>query len=185
MCEDCGKIVLPPHGKRDARSREDGHIERFTSHKNDYLALDSLDKIYKLEELSNKVDLNEFVNEVVGSQFLDSGKNESGGFMARERYNMYDDDDIEAGFVYMEHSYYGLKTIELIMDFLDNGTISDSGINIAAFSGYIQRNLKESPDGQQMYFLPKHSSEMEVILENTYFAIDSLKMLDSIYLFSA
>ncbi|MFX1273636.1 MAG: hypothetical protein ACFFBP_13570 [Promethearchaeota archaeon] len=151
-------------------------IEYGTTHKNTYLTLEMLDRMFKLDDLDTMHDLTRFIDNVIASHFMEIGYDETGGF--------YINDGIQAqpaslrvNFIYFEHSYYAIKILELLTEFLGIGDVHDVGIDHDAFIAYIYRNIQQF--GDILWFQPKYTDDVDIILKNIYFAIDALQILDA------
>jgi hypothetical protein len=78
--------------------------------------------------------------------------------------------------IYLQYSFYAIKVMELITDYLGLGPIANLGFDESALATYIIRNIVESPT--ELYFDVKYSDSIEIALENTYYAIYALKAID-------
>jgi hypothetical protein len=78
--------------------------------------------------------------------------------------------------IYFEYTYYAIKSLELLVDALGSfENITNLGFDVDALTYYITRNIVE--DASRLYFDPRHSDNTEIILENTYYAIYTLKAI--------
>ncbi|KKK79292.1 hypothetical protein LCGC14_2834970, partial [marine sediment metagenome] len=78
--------------------------------------------------------------------------------------------------IYFEYSYYSIKTLELLANFLDLGDLSDIFFNKGALYGYLTRNIFLT--NNMLYFNPEDASDPETILEHNYYMIYILKALN-------
>lgn len=152
------------------------NIEYTTSHKNTYLALSMLEKMLKLDDLGMTCSLHAFIDNVVGSQFLDESYDECGGFLPNDGLQTIVS-YLKPMFVYFEHSYHAIKILELLTRFMGIGTVHDVGIDHEAFIAYVYRNIDQTPT--TAWFQPKYTNDIEIILKNTYYAIDALQVLNA------
>ncbi|MHA2269483.1 MAG: prenyltransferase/squalene oxidase repeat-containing protein [Promethearchaeota archaeon] len=145
------------------------------SHKFTYMALDSLRKLFKLDDFALNYNLMNLVNSIVNSQFLDNKFDNFGAFLPLQIFTSgsseYQNDHIN-----FEYSYYAIKTLELLVDFLNLGNIVNLTFNKGALYGYIARNLQLF--NGMMYFNPHDESAPEIILEHNYYMIYILKALN-------
>ena len=147
----------------------------FVGHKHGYFALDSLIKMYKLDDFGVKYSLMDLVNEIIASQFLYSGYDCYGAFLPSIGYD-YDKPELEWKFIYLEHSYYAIKTLELLADFLNLGSVNELAFDRAALYDYLKVNYFENDS--LIYFKPNYSSKVEDTLESTYYMIYILEAID-------
>jgi len=149
-------------------------INALYSHKETYMILNSLQKIFKLNDFALSHDLNSVLQEVIDSQFLDTEYPENfGAFLYDDVYQLSEWINQE---IYLQYSFYAIKVMELIADYLGLGTITNLGFDESALATYIIRNIVESPT--ELYFDVQYSNSIEIALENTYYAIYVLKAID-------
>jgi len=140
-----------------------------------YKALYTLLKTFKLDDFEMNYDLNALVNNIIGSQFLEPGYENFGGFLPYQK--IYTDlTEHYNKSVYLKYSYYAIKSLELLTSYLDLGSILNLTINKGALYGFIQRNIAET--ASTIHFDPKYTSDIETILMNTYQMIYILKALN-------
>jgi len=153
------------------------HLEKINvlySHKETYSILNSLQKIFKLNDFAASHDLNSVLQDVIDSQFMDSGYQENFGAFLFDNGNQTS--EWKNQFVYLQYSFYAIKVMELIADYLGLGPITNLGFDESALATYIVRNIVESPT--ELYFDVEYSNSVEIALENTYYAIYVLKAID-------
>jgi hypothetical protein len=153
-------------------------INALNSHKETYRILNSLQKIFKLNDFASSHDLNSVLQDVIDSQFLDSGY--QGNFGAFLFDNGNQPSEWKNRLIYLQYSFYAIKVMEFIADYLGLGPITFLGFDKLALATYIIRNIVESPS--ELYFDVKYSNSAEIALENTYYAIYVLKAIDENYL---
>jgi len=152
-------------------------ISLMLSHKHTFLALDSLKKMFKLDDFSYEADLNELVADIVATQFLnDTYYQTFGGFTPLWPYSPPFKSSFLNSIIFLEYSYYALRCLELLAEQLNLGDISATGIDITALYTYIDRNIAETTT--ELYFDPLYTSNPETLLENTYYMIYILKALN-------
>jgi len=145
------------------------------NHKFTFKALDSLRKLFKLDDFALNYNLMNLVNSIVDSQFLDSNFENYGAFLPFPMFTS-GSPEYQNDHIYFEYSYYAIKTLELLVDFLNLGNIVDLGFNKGALYGYIARNMHIFND--MIYFNPHDESAPETILEHNYYMIYILKALN-------
>jgi prenyltransferase beta subunit len=151
----------------------EGHYLR--DHKFTYMALDSLQKIFKLDDFSLNYDLMKLVDSIVGSQFLDTGFESFGAFLPIQSFTS-GSSEFQDQNIYFEYSYYAIKCLELLTNFLNLGAITDLSFNKGALYGYITRNIFLIND--MIYFNPHGASDPETILQYNYYMAYILKTLN-------
>jgi len=149
-------------------------INVFYSHKETYRTLNSLKKIFKLNDFASSHDLNSALQDVIDSQFMDLEYQENFGAFSFDNTNLIP--ELKDRLIYMQYSFYAVKVMELIADYLVLGTITNLGFDESALATYIVRNIVESPT--ELYFDVKYSDSVEIALENTYYAIYALESID-------
>ena len=163
----------------------DGHhkfvdeINAIKSHENLFKTLDSLKKIFKLNDFASLYDLNSVLQDVIDSQFLDPSYTENFGAFLID--NIASSPEWKNDLVYLKYSYYAIQSMETIGQFLGLGDITsqyftDLGFDKTALATYIARNIVETPT--EIYFNAKYSDSIELALENLYFTIYILNDID-------
>jgi hypothetical protein len=146
------------------------------SHRATYQALDSLQRMYKLDDFAATYNLAGLVDHIINSQFLNSSyPDQSGGFLPVGEYNPLRADLLSKR-IFLEYSFYAIQTLELLTTFLKIGDITFLDFNSSALYDYIFRYVIESSD--MVYYQPYNVTEVDVILENTYYMAYILKTLD-------
>jgi len=150
-------------------------IDGLYNHKFNYRALESLQDLFKLDDLNSYYDLTVLINNVLDCQFLNSDFENFGAFLPFLTYTLKTPESQNKS-VFLENSYYAIKSLELLVEFLDVGNIANLSFNKGALYGYIKRNLRETDS--IIYFKPQFTSNLEIILRNTYYSIYILKALN-------
>ena len=145
------------------------------NHKFDFKALNSLLKISRLDDFSLNYNLMDLVNNILNSQFLEPEFENYGAFLPFFTYSLRTPESQNIS-IFFEYSYYAIKTLELLVNYLDLGTIVDLSFNKAALYGYIKRNIHETDS--LLYFNPQYISDLETILQDTYYMIYILKAIN-------
>jgi len=152
-----------------------GYPKLYCSHKSTYLALDSLQKLFYLDDFALNWNLMSFVSNIVDSQFLNPDFENYGAFLPQSMLAKLGS-EYQNSRIHLEYSYYAIKALELLVDYLDLGNIVDLSFNKGALYGYITRNLYEIND--MIYFNPHDTSNPAILLEHNYYMIYILKALD-------
>jgi hypothetical protein len=77
--------------------------------------------------------------------------------------------------IYFEYSFYAIRCLEILANQLSLNLL-DLNFDINALYTHIDRNIVETPTS--LYFDPQYTSNVEKILENTYYMIYILKALN-------
>ncbi|KKN04796.1 hypothetical protein LCGC14_1093880 [marine sediment metagenome] len=147
----------------------------YISHKFTYFALESLQKIFKLDDFALKVNLLNIVNNILNSQFLDPEYENFGAFLPTQTFTLFPS-EVQDSDIYFQYSYYSIKTLVLLANFLNLGDLNTLAFNKGALYGYITRNIFLT--NGMLYFNPEDSSNTETILEYNYYMIYILKALN-------
>lgn len=159
------------------------NIGMMQSHKTTFYALNSLQKISKLNSFALDHDLSNILNRVIGSQFLNESYSNYGGFLPTYSFNQFSTMDYKNERIEFEHGYYAIRTLELLNDYLQLGNITNIGINVDALESYIFDHLIETTT--EICFYPPNIDGIEQIIEHTYFAVYMLTTLSRYYLDSS
>ncbi|KKK82094.1 hypothetical protein LCGC14_2806830, partial [marine sediment metagenome] len=143
------------------------------SHQSTYYALASLKKLFKLDEFGDTYHLFELFNDIVNTQFLDDSYSDNyGAFTPLWPY-----EESQAGYlnkkISFEYSYFAIRSLELLGEQLGLGNVSNYGFNANALYMYIDKNIIE--EASTLYFSPEYTSDVETILQDTYYMIYILK----------
>ena len=151
-------------------------VERsLVSHKNMYMALASLNMTSKLGNFSNGHNLNPYISNIIDSQFLDGGYSNYGGFLPFLITSL-GPLDYQNGKIFIDYSYYAIKALEILVEYLGLGNITGLGFDKDALSIYIHSHIIE--DSNELYFSPDYTYLPEILMENTYHAIYILKAIE-------
>ncbi len=146
------------------------------SHKATYQALDSLLRMYKLDDYGLTHNLSRLLNHIINTQFLNEMyTDQNGGFLPMMEYDSLRADLLNKH-VFFEYTFYAIKTMELLTNHLHIGDITFLNFDSDEVVNYILRHTVESSD--MLYFHPHHSNDIDIILQNTYYMIDILQTLD-------
>ncbi|HEC37260.1 hypothetical protein LCGC14_0796440 [marine sediment metagenome] len=146
------------------------------SHRATFEALDSLKKIFKLDDFGHTYDLTKLKDDILDSQFLNpSYPEQHGAFTYIYGYDTWLLDYLSKN-IYFEYSYYVIKTLELLVEELNIGDITFLDFDIPALKSYIDTHIVETSEVQ--YFNPDYTDDGDTIIENTYYMIYILKSLD-------
>ncbi|GAG75226.1 unnamed protein product, partial [marine sediment metagenome] len=98
-----------------------------------------------------------------------------GAFLPFSSYNPYPPDS-KNDKIFLEYSYYAIKTLKLLTDYIDNGNFSELDFNRIALYSYIFENIVETTS--TLYFDPQYTDDPVEILRHTYYMIYILKELE-------
>jgi hypothetical protein len=152
-------------------------ISYIFSHKATFQALDALQSMHKLDDFALTHDLSRLLENIVDTQFLNElYPDQNGGFLPIMEY-----DPIWVEFlsknIFLEYSFYVIKTFELLTDALHIGDITFINFDSNELINYLLRHIIES--SEMLYCQPSHTNDTDAILQNTYYVIYILKGLDS------
>ncbi|MFX1298566.1 MAG: hypothetical protein ACFFD2_27375, partial [Promethearchaeota archaeon] len=145
-------------------------INMLRSHKITYYALDSLSRMFKLDDFISEIDGNELISDIIATQFLnDSYYYTFGAFTPIWPYNSYYKSSFLNSKILFEYSYYAIRCLELLSCQLTLGNLSSLGVDTLALYTHIDRNIVET--STELYFNTSYTSNIETVLENTYYMI--------------
>jgi hypothetical protein len=144
-------------------------IDMLTSIKNNYFVLETMEKTFKLDDLDANCDLQLFIDEIVACQLLDSEYAGFGGFLPFHNY-------IDLDQVFLEYSYYAIKSLELLTNYMGIGDVLDVNFDHDGLFTYIFSNIVET--AEILYLNPQYATDTNTILQNTYYMAYILKSLD-------
>ena len=151
------------------------NIGYLLSHKATYQALDSLQRMYKLDDFALTCDLSQLIENIIDTQFLDLAyPTQNGGFLPIMEYNPLRA-EMQSKDVFLEYSFYAIKSLELLTEYLNMGDITFLDFEINQFNDYISCHLTET--SEILYFQPRYSDDIDILLQNTYYMIYLLKAL--------
>ncbi len=155
-------------------------INHLASWRSAFEILSVFKNIYKLEDFAMEMesDFSNLVSKIISTQFLDpSGQYSAyyGGFLPY-LYCLNYETSTQIKFMNFEHTYYALRILELLNAYLDLGELRDIGFDVSAFETHITRHLVEN--STDLYFEPLYENTLDSILENTYYMVYSLTILD-------
>ncbi|MFX1385435.1 MAG: hypothetical protein ACFFBP_23705, partial [Promethearchaeota archaeon] len=147
------------------------------SHKTTYYALDILYYIGMLDEFENVCNLNNLIDNIIETQFLNASYSNYGGFLPNAALlgNHLDDSD-KNYYVFLDYTFHAIKILELLVNFLKLGKVSDLNFNKAALYSYIISFINET--STTICCNVPYTKNSENMLMNTYYAIDLLMTLN-------
>ncbi|MHA1987210.1 MAG: prenyltransferase/squalene oxidase repeat-containing protein [Promethearchaeota archaeon] len=152
------------------------NIGYYLSHRATYQALASLKSMYKLDDFGTTHDLDRLLNNVVDTQFLNAlYPEQNGAFLPCREYEPIRADMLSKD-IFLEYSFYAIKTMELLTEYLNIGDITFIDFDITQLFNYLISHKVETSDF--LYFLPRYIDEIDTVLQNTYYVIYILKTLD-------
>jgi len=138
-----------------------------------------LETIFKLNDFAAVFDFTSILQHIIDSQFLDPAYTDNfGAFLIN---NMGSSSEWKNSLIYLKYSYYAIRSMELINQYLGLGSITgqylvDLGFDKPALATYIARNLVETPT--ELFFDAKYSDNVELTLEDLYYTIYTLSAID-------
>ncbi len=145
------------------------------SHKNMFMALASLNLTSKLADFESGHNLNPYISNIIDSQFLEVGYSNYGAFLPFLTLTL-GSLDYQNNKIFIDYSYYAIKALEILVEYLGLGNIISLSFDQNALSTYIHSNIVE--DASNLYFSPEYTTLPEVLMENTYHAIYILKAIE-------
>ncbi|MFX1346701.1 MAG: hypothetical protein ACFFAI_16515 [Promethearchaeota archaeon] len=151
-------------------------ISYLISHKSLFYALNSLKKIFKLDDFALTHNLTTLLNYIVSTQFLNSSYPEQyGAFSYLLPYQELGSEFLSQN-IYFEYTYYAIKALELLVEQLNIGDLTFLDFNTTALKSYINTHMVETSD--LLYFDPQYTDDYENVLQNTYYMTYVLKAID-------
>ncbi len=146
------------------------------SHKATFQALDSLKSMYKLDDFDLTHNLSRMLTNIVDTQFLNASyPDQNGAFLPIMEFEPLRVELLSKN-IFFEYSFYAIKTMELLTEYLNIGDITFIDFDINELYNYIQRHTVET--SEILYFQPSYTDDIDTILQNTYYMIYILKTLD-------
>ena len=142
-------------------------------HKRNYMALDSLLKMYKLDDFHNQFGLMNIFDNIIDSQFLEPDFDNYGAFLL---FRNVGSPELQNKLAFFEYSYYAIKTLELIAEYLNLGALVTLPFNKVALHQYIEKNIVET--NSTLYFNPQFTTDPYITLKYTYYMAYVLKALN-------
>ncbi|MFO7797531.1 MAG: hypothetical protein R6W84_15405 [Promethearchaeia archaeon] len=152
------------------------YIDYLFNHKFVYQALTALKDLYKLDDFDTFYALNELLDQTVLAQIINPNSDKFGAFLPNSLLLNFDQ-DLQDKTVFLEQSFYAIRTMELLRDYLELGSLEELLLDSEALKVYIF-NTFEAP-GSYCYSMPRATSDVNIILKNTYYASYIMKSLDS------
>lgn len=138
-------------------------------------ALNVLDILFKMDDLSGDVNLMTMIHGVANTQYLNPSQSHLfGGFGISVRSTMFSD-EIKAQRVVFENAYNAIRSLEILTKEMNAGPVRELLVDADALLTHISRNMLETAN--DLYLEPFHDNGIEKALENTYQAQYILKAL--------
>jgi len=147
-----------------------------SDHTSMYYTLHSLQGISKLSEFQSICNLTALFYYILDCQFLDTEYDNYGGFLPRTTLSVYSKDKQNHS-IYFESTYYAVKSLQLLAEFLGIECLTDLGFNQSAFLTYFEDRIIET--SYELFFNPTYTDIPEIVLEQTYFGCEILDSLAS------
>ncbi len=149
-------------------------IDCITTHKNVYMALNSLNRLFRLDDFKLIHNLEDILNTTIYSQYLEESSNNFGLFLSFSPSIPLREEDYES-IIFFEDTYYAIKVIEYLSNYLNLGNVSDLILDKTALVTYLIKHIVETPS--LMYFNCSYNFDITTILQNTYFFVELAKIL--------
>ncbi|MFX1315419.1 MAG: hypothetical protein ACFE9T_06110 [Promethearchaeota archaeon] len=151
-------------------------IDITMSFKSMFDALNAMEITFKLDEFESIHNLTKLINDIVNSQFLNNSFPDAYGAFYPNRYFIFNSYDQPEKKMFFEYSYYAIKSLELLVNYIGLGNLTDISFDRNALYSYIERNTIETSN--TLYFAPWYTNDPTIILQNTYYMIYVLKAID-------
>ena len=151
-------------------------IDYLISFKSMFFALNSMEKIFKLDDFEGVVDLNNLIDDITQSQFLvESIPDTYGAFLPMRGYTFFSNES-QAQKIFFEYSFYAIKSLELLANHIGLGNLTDISFDKDALYTYIDNNIVET--STNLYFDPWYTDDIEITFQNTYYMVYVLKAME-------
>ena len=151
-------------------------IDYLTSFKSMFFALDSMEKMFKLDDFEGVVDLNNLIDDIIQSQFLvESFPDAYGAFLPMRGYTFFSNES-QVQKIFFEYSFYAIKCLELIANHIGLGNLTNIAFDKDALYTYIDNNIVET--STNLYFDPWYTDDIAIRFQNTYYMIYILKAME-------
>jgi prenyltransferase beta subunit len=146
------------------------------SHKATYQALDSLQRMHKLDDFALIHNLSRLLENIVDTQFLDEVyPDQNGAFLPIMEFDPLKV-ELQSKNIFFEYSFYAIRTMEFLTEQLHIGDITFIDFDITELYNYILAHTIET--SELLYYQAHYSDDIDIILQNTYYMIYILKVLD-------
>jgi len=140
-----------------------------------FYALEILDVLFKMDDLKGDLNLTTMIRGVASTQYLDTTQSHLfGGFCISILDTMFPE-EFQAKSVIFENSYYAFRSLEILSEEMNAGSVRDLLLDEEALITHVSRNLVET--STDIYLSPLHDNSPEKALENTYQAMYILNAL--------
>ena len=151
-------------------------IDYLISFKSMFFALDSMEKMFKLDDFEGMVDLNNLINDITQSQFLsDSFPDVYGAFVPMRGYTFFSNES-QSQKIFFEYSFYVIKCLELLADHLELGNLTNISFDMDALYIYVDNNIVET--STNIYFDIWYTDDIAIRFQNTYYMVYVLKAME-------
>jgi len=145
------------------------------THKTTYHALDAMLKLYKLDDFSIEYNLSDLLEEIIHSQILKINHSNYGSFLPYNGFSIYKE-NIQVRDHHLKYSYYAIKCLELLANFLGLGVLKNVPFSWNALYEFVSRGVIETDT--MIYYLSSNSSTSVQKIEDTYYMLYILDALD-------
>ncbi len=145
------------------------------SHETTYFALDAMLKLYKLDDFAIEQDLSNLLVEILESQIKKLNHANYGAFLPYNGFSIFYE-DFQVKLHHLKYSYYAIKCLELLADFLDLGDLKDLPFSWNIFYEFVLQGVVETDT--MIYYLSSNSSTAMQKIEDTYYMLYVLDAID-------
>jgi prenyltransferase beta subunit len=151
-------------------------IDYLATYKSMFFALNSMEKMYKLDDFGTMINFTYLINDIIQSQFLVEAFPEAyGAFVPSRRYTFFSNES-QAQKIFFEYSFYAIKCLELLASNLAVGNLTAIPFDQDALYSYIDNNIVET--SSHLYFDPRYTDDVSIRFQNTYYMVYVLNALD-------
>jgi len=145
------------------------------THETTYYALDTMLKLYKLDDFAIEQDLSALLGEILNSQIKNPAHPNYGAFLPINFFSLFSE-SFQVRYHHLKYSYYAIKSLELLANFLELGNLKDLPINWNSLYEFVSRGVIETDT--MIYYLSSNSSTSMERIEDTYYMMYILDAID-------
>ncbi|MCJ7650826.1 MAG: hypothetical protein MUP85_19620, partial [Candidatus Lokiarchaeota archaeon] len=144
-------------------------------HETTYFALDVMLKLYKLDDIAIEQDLSNLFEEILDSQIKKLNHPNYGAFLPYNGFSIINE-DFQVKLHHLKYSYYAIKCLELLADFLELGDLKDLPFSWNTLYEFLLQGVVETDT--MIYYLSSNSSTAMQKIEDTYYMLYILDAID-------
>ena len=151
-------------------------IDYFATYRSMYFALNSMEKMYKLDDFKTVVNLTNLIGDIIQSQFLVASFPDAyGAFLPMRGYTFFSNES-QVQKIFFEYSFYAIRCLELLATRLELGNLTNISFDKDALYTYIDNNIIET--SSHLYFDPWYTNDIAIRFQNTYYMAYVLKAME-------